>query len=278
MLSCESLHEVAERVSEEIVGFGEACVPVLKRLLDDNDRGIGNEQRRLLAVSVIGALAQRPGNSWTRALLLRLIELVREDWDRSLQTQAVRAIGTFGESASDAIPVLESWCESANEFQHLTAAEALLKVAPGHPWKPKLLGMLLDGVRSENSSVAAYATCCLTDLGPRAEPVLESLWALHAGESRLTQCYSGAAIHGISGALDPYLDGLVSLLESETVSHRRLAAVKLAGLGSEARPAVGLLQKTLATIPAADAGEEHKQLRQSVEEAIQSINRVTSAG
>jgi hypothetical protein len=270
-LAYRCINEVASQVVDQIAHFGEASLPVLSQLLDDDRRGLRQERLRLLLVCVIGELAQRPGNPWIGGLLPRLIEMVRADGTWSMQSGAVRAIGAMEVSAADAIPVLESWYQSSNEWQRIVAAMVLLKVAPDHQRKPEFLHTLVNGICSGNRGLASYAAAHLVNLEQEAEAVLESLERIHASQCRLTQCYSGQAIYGISGNLQPYLDGLVSLLESAVVSNRMLATVKLAVLGPRAISVVERLRQVLAEFPSHDTNDDQKVFRQYVEQALVEI-------
>ena len=116
-LAYRCINEVARQVVDQIGHFGEASLPVLSQLLDDDRRGLRQERLRLLVVCVIGELAQRPGNPWIGGLLPRLIEMVRADGSWSMQSGAVRAIGAMEVSAADAAQMYagvrkEVWKES----------------------------------------------------------------------------------------------------------------------------------------------------------------------
>ena len=267
-LEYRSVNEVARQVVDEIAHFGDACLPVLKRMLGDDRHGIRHERLRLLVVGVVEGLAQDAGEPWIVGLLQHLVELLEADQSSISKSAVVVAIGAMGASAREAVPALESQFRSENGVYRLRVATALLKVDPDHQQKPEWLDALINGVCNGNSSIASSAAGCLTHLGSKAETVLPTLERLHTSKCRLTQCFSGAAIYGISGELQPYLDGLSSLLESTSVSNRMLAVIKLTCLGSRAVPVAGRLRQILAEFSPYDADDEQEQLRKSIEYAL----------
>ena len=104
---------------EQIERFGDDLIPGLIECLEDGHPDVRHQAVRLLA-------AARPrSNSAVPALIERLAD---EDW---LVTVAVMTnIGDFGPLAAAAIPEVEKWLESPNEYLGVLAATTIMKLDP----------------------------------------------------------------------------------------------------------------------------------------------------
>jgi HEAT repeat protein len=117
-------------------------VPGLIECLDD-----GHPDVRHLAVELLG---EARAESAIPAIIGRLND---EDW--LVQVAVVFHIRFFGTLAAGAIPLLEPWLESPNEYLRLLAATAIVTLDPS---RTELLPGIWDARTSDNPCVRALAT------------------------------------------------------------------------------------------------------------------------
>lgn len=118
------LNEQEERVDafdalEQLERFGDDLIPGLIECLED-----GHPDVRHLAVNLLAVARPR-----SDAAVPKLIErLTDEDW--LVVTSTILHLGDFGLLASAAIPKVEPWLESPNEYIRLLSATTIIKLDP----------------------------------------------------------------------------------------------------------------------------------------------------
>lgn len=104
---------------EELERFGDDLIPGLIECLADGHPDVRHQAVRLLA-------AARPrSNSAVPALIERL-----EDEDWLVAVAVMTHLGDFGQLAAGAIPQVEKWLESPNEYLGVLAATTIVKLDP----------------------------------------------------------------------------------------------------------------------------------------------------
>lgn len=104
---------------DELESFGDDLIPGLIECLEDGNPDVRHQAVKLLA-------AARPRSN---AAVPKLIErLTDEDW--LVVTSVILHLGDFGPLAATAIPMVEAWLESPNEYIRLLAATTIVKLDP----------------------------------------------------------------------------------------------------------------------------------------------------
>lgn len=134
MFPPEMLEELQNR-------FGDRAIPGLIERLED-----GHPDVRHCVVQIL-AFAQ--DNSAIPALIKRF-----DDDDCGVVEVVLARIQRFGPAAAEAIPKLEPWLESPNEYLRLRAAISILAIAPN---RTDLLPMIWDATTSENQTARDMA-------------------------------------------------------------------------------------------------------------------------
>jgi HEAT repeat protein len=133
--SCDA-HKDLER-------FGDDLIPGLIECLSD-----GHPDVRHQAVTMLGAARPR-----SDVAVPNLIErLGDEDW--LIVTSTIHHLGDFGTLAAAAIPQIEGWLESPNEYLKLLAATTIVKLDPS---RTEFLPMIRQATRSDHPVVRSFA-------------------------------------------------------------------------------------------------------------------------
>lgn len=104
---------------EELERFGDELIPGLIECLDDGHPEVRHQAVKMLA-------AARPRSD---VAVPKLIErLADENW--LTVTSVILALGDFGPLASSAIPLIEQWLESPNEYIRLLATTTIVRLDP----------------------------------------------------------------------------------------------------------------------------------------------------
>lgn len=104
---------------DELERFGDDLIPGLIECLED-----GHPDVRHLTVKLLGAARPR-----SDVAVPNLIErMADEDW--LVVTSTMLYLGDFGPLAAVAIPQIEPWLESPNEYLRVLAATTILKLDP----------------------------------------------------------------------------------------------------------------------------------------------------
>lgn len=128
---------------EDLERFGEGVIPGLIECLRD-----GHPDVRRLAVQLLVSARPR-SNSAVPALIERMAD---DDW--LVITTAILGLGDFGPLAAGAIPQVEAWLESPNEYLRLMAATTIIKLDPS---RTDFLPMILDASKSDLLVVRDFA-------------------------------------------------------------------------------------------------------------------------
>ena len=128
---------------EQIEHFGDDLIPGLIHCLDDGHPDVRHQAIRLLAVArprsdvAVPALIERMGD---------------EDW--LIVTSVMLHLGDFGTLAAAAIPQVEPWLESPNEYLRLLAATTIVKLDPS---RTEYLTSIRAATMSDHPVVRSHA-------------------------------------------------------------------------------------------------------------------------
>ena len=128
---------------DQLEHFGDELISGLIECLSD-----GNPDVRHQAVNLLGAA--RPRSDVAVPDLIGMLQ--DEDW--LIVTSTVFHLGAFGPLAAAAIPQIEPWLESPNEFIRLQAATTIVKLDPD---RKEFLPMIRDATGSDNLTVQRFA-------------------------------------------------------------------------------------------------------------------------
>jgi len=128
---------------EQLEHFGDELIPGLIECLSD-----GNPDVRHQAVRLLGNV--RPQSD---VAVPDLIERLNdEDW--LIVTSVIFRLATFGPLAAAAIPQIELWRQSPNEYIRLLAATTIMKLDPE---RTDLLPLIWQATESDNPAVESFA-------------------------------------------------------------------------------------------------------------------------
>lgn len=128
---------------EELEQFGDDLIPGLIECLED-----GHPDVRHLAVKLLAAARPR-----SDVAVPDLIErLADEDW--LIVTSVILALGDFGPLAVAAIPQVEPWLESPNEYIRLLAATTIITLDPN---RTEFLQSIRAATMSDHPVVQSFA-------------------------------------------------------------------------------------------------------------------------
>ena len=128
---------------EQIRQFGDDLIPGLIECLEDGHPDVRHQAVKLLA-------AARPRSD---VAVPNLIErLGDEDW--LIVTSVILALGDFGPLAAAAIPQVEPWLESPNEYIRLLAATTIVKLDPN---RTEFLPSIRAATMSDHPVVRSFA-------------------------------------------------------------------------------------------------------------------------
>lgn len=123
--------------------FGDGLIPGLIECLSD-----GHPNIRHLSIGLLAAARPRSDVA-VPALIKRLSD---EDW--LVQVRVMTLIGDFGPLAAGAIPFVEPWLESPNEYMRLLAAITIISLDPS---RTEFLPQIRDATQSDNPVVQSFA-------------------------------------------------------------------------------------------------------------------------
>jgi HEAT repeat protein len=128
---------------EQLERIGDDLIPCLIECLED-----GHPDVRHLAVQLLAAARPRSDVA-VPALIERIGD---EDW--LIVTSTMLYLGDFGPMAAAAIPQIEGWLESPNEYLRLLAATTILKLDPS---RTEFLPMIRQATNSDHPVVQSFA-------------------------------------------------------------------------------------------------------------------------
>ena len=173
------------------------------------------------------------GNSTqpTNGNLSQHIEALR-DGDAPVRSHAADELGTLGESAAEAIPLLIQALRDDYEPVRLNAAYALGAI--GEPAVPQLIETLTD----ENGPTRRMAAYALAAVGASAVPALSEALQHTEDAVRIEAAYAFAQIGSAAASAIP---ALIERTEDNSVEVRRYLAEAFGGIGPAASPALPAL-------------------------------------
>ena len=101
----------------------------------------------------------------TEPALPAMIEALK-DPHRIVRICALEPVAAFGEKAMDAVPILEKWIGSDDEFSHVTAMSHILMIDPSKA--DELLPVLVESLGSDDFGIQCQTTWLLGELGELA--------------------------------------------------------------------------------------------------------------
>ena len=128
---------------DQLENFGDELIPGLIECLRDGNPDVRHQAVRLLGVA-------RPRSD---VAVPDLIERLNDD-DWLIVTSTMLYLGGFGPLAAAAIPQIEPWLESSNEFIRLQAATTILKLDPD---RKEFLPMIWEATESDHPVVKSFA-------------------------------------------------------------------------------------------------------------------------
>jgi HEAT repeat protein len=119
-----------------------------------------------------------------------------EDSDRRVRIAVVYAVVNFGKRAVAAIPILESWLPSDDEFSVVAAAAAIIQIDPSRA--DDVLPILVHTLKSDDYGIRCHAAWSTGQLGQVARNAVPALRQIRGEESTLGHLAS-EAITNITG-------------------------------------------------------------------------------
>ncbi|MFE9460544.1 HEAT repeat domain-containing protein [Streptomyces californicus] len=239
------LPRVPHDVGAAVVHLGEAARPLagaLRQRLAEValDEGAYDRASPLLA----GLTGLRAGEAAPEVLrVLRGAPEYRGEW---LRTAALRALGSFGPAAREAVPELRALLRSPVAAARTEAAEALWAVSGD---AETVLPVLSEGLRADQAHDRRTAAAALGALGPRAEAVAPRLRALLAHGELWLRVDAAIALGQVTGRSGETTEAL--LADWERSRHVRVRVAEcLAGTGPvpEGSAAAHVLRSELASV------------------------------
>lgn len=213
------LPQVAHDVGFAVGHLGATARPLagaLRRRLAEVelDEGAYDRASPLLA----GLTALRAGEAAPEVLrVLRGAPEYRGEW---LRTAALRALGSFGPAAREAVPELRALVRRPGTASATEAAEALWAVSGD---ADAVLPVLIEGLRSDQVHDRRAAAVALGALGPRAAVVAPRLRGLLAHEELWLRVDAAIALWEVSGRTRETVAALLTAWEQNRHVRVRVA-------------------------------------------------------
>ncbi len=239
------LPQVAHDVGFAVGHLGAVARPLagaLRRRLAEVvlDEGAYDRASPLLA----GLTGLRAGEAAPEVLrVLRGAPEYRGEW---LRTAALRALGSFGPAAREAVPELRALTRRPGTASATEAAEALWAVSGD---AEAVLPVLIEGLQSDQVHDRRAAAVALGALGPRAAVVAPRLRGLLAHEELWLRVDAAIALWEVSGRSRETTDALLTAWEQSRHVRLRVAEC-LARMGPvpEGSAAAHVLRSELASV------------------------------
>lgn len=90
-----------------------------------------------------------------------------------MRIAALAPVASFGEKAIDAVPILERWIGSEDEFSHVNAVGHILMIDPTK--SEKLLPILLKALESDDFGIQCQTAWLMGQLGELAKGAVPEL-------------------------------------------------------------------------------------------------------
>ncbi|MFH9392679.1 HEAT repeat domain-containing protein [Streptomyces sp. NPDC017556] len=239
------LPQVAHDVGFAVGHLGAAAQPLagaLRRRLAEVelDEGAYDRASPLLA----GLTGLRAGEATPEVLrVLRGAPQYRGEW---LRTAALRALGSFGPEAREAVPELRALVSRPGTASATEAAEALWAISGD---ADAVLPALIEGLQSHQVHERRAAAVALGSLGPRAAVVAPRLRGLLAHEELWLRVDAAIALWEVSGRSQETVEALLAGWErSRHVRVRVAECVARMGPVPEGSAAARVLRSELASV------------------------------
>jgi len=191
--------------------------------------------------------------------------------DLKLRQQAMHALGTYGASASESIPMLVNIMrEDEDPEARSNAAQALSKMAPA---TATAVPALAEALKDEEPYVRMHAAIALFQLKSAARPAAAALLKALQDKNNITnmktrqftiQEMTALALGHATAGTDEAVAPLLAVLETTDRFDTRLVVMRALGeIGLPARPAESAVRKFL------DAEQDF--LREAAQETLQKI-------
>lgn len=128
---------------EQLERFGDDLIPGLIECLVDGHPDVRHQAVQLLA-------AARPRSDVAVPNLIERLE--DEDW--LIVTSAILHLGDFGPLAAAAIPQIEPWLQSPNEYVRVMSATTIVKLDPS---RTEFLSVIRNATMSDHPVVQSFA-------------------------------------------------------------------------------------------------------------------------
>lgn len=171
-----------------------------------------------------------------------LIAIV-EDTANESRIPAAFVLGRLGPAAKQAAAALGKGMDDADPVHKMVCAWASVKVSPDdQASKDKAVGLLVDGLSSDNPLVQKAAMRALADLRPKAPGILPAIKRILEGENREV---AAEALEILASLGAPAVEQLTEALQKPEM--RAMAAAVLGHIGPDAKAAVPSLLDLLKT-------------------------------
>jgi len=232
--------QMREAATQALGQMGSAAVSALSAALSHSDKYV-----RRNAVWALGRLG-----SCARSAIPDLCVSLG-DPDARTCTGAVQALGNMGPDAELAIPALLTCMAGQNRVLCRMAGKALSQIGTA------ALSPLMQSLRHSDPFVRGEAALALGWMGPLAQSAVNELAGMLKAEGGVQEPWRRA-----SEAEGTAVSTIVPRTEGDD-THRVYAAQALGRIGSEAKPALGLLRDALV--------DRNEQLRLAAQQAIRQI-------
>lgn len=173
------------------------------------------------------------------AMVPKLVEIAQDPVATAeLRNAAVRALGGYGTAASEAIPMLRTLLEGADQSSHAAAAVALAQIDPG---SPKTVGTL-SAMLADCDAASESAATALGGLGLLAQDAVPRL-------VEALQCPEPVSLAAATalGSIAPQTPTVVEALLPLTKANEQAARTAVAALGHMGPAAASVLIPLLAS-------------------------------
>ncbi|QDT91766.1 HEAT repeat domain-containing protein [Gimesia algae] len=165
--------------------LGEAAIHALIESLNDSD-----EDLRILALQILEHIDQN-----TEPALPAMINALK-DPDRNVRIAALTPIASFGAKAIDAVPILEKWIGSDDEFSHVSAVGHILMIDSTR--SKELMPVLIKSLKSDDFGIRCQTVWLLGQLGELAKEAMPELKRLLNDDGSSVQGVAAEAIRDIT--------------------------------------------------------------------------------
>mgnify|MGYP003629813435 CR=1 FL=1 len=147
---------------QTLKAFSKDAIQALTEALGDPDPDL-----RILALKILEHIDQN-----TEPALQSMIKALEDD-HRIVRICALTPVASFGAKAIDAVPILEKWIGSDDEFSHVSAAGHILMIAPSRA--DELLPILIESLESDDFGIRCQTAWLLGQLGKIAKEAVPAL-------------------------------------------------------------------------------------------------------